>query len=33
MQVVVNAVLMFFATALLGGLALLAQWRRQNRGA
>ena len=33
MEVVVTAVLMFFATALIGGLALLAQWARKNRAA
>ena len=33
MELVVTAVLMFFATALIGGLALLAQWARKNRAA
>lgn len=33
MEVVVTAVLMFFATALVGGLALMAQWARKNRAA
>ena len=33
MELVVTAVLMFFATTLIGGLALLAQWARKNRAA
>src|SRR3712207_359176 len=33
MELLVTAVLMFFATALVGGLALLAQWARKNRAA
>lgn len=33
MEVVVTAILMSFATMLVGGLALLAQWARKNRAA
>lgn len=33
MEAAVTAVLMFFATGLIGGLALLAQWARKNRSA
>lgn len=33
MEVVVTALLMSFATALIGGLALMAQWARKNRAA
>jgi hypothetical protein len=33
MEFVVTAILMFFATSLVGGLALFAQWARKNRAA